>query len=62
MLKHSLEVNHPAVKLGKYTIVSSGYWNKKLKMKVSESLFIKHNRLSLNKHDTSVPLKLLNPF
>ena len=57
---HSIEANHPTVTLDNFTILSSGYCNRKFKGKVSESLFIKQNKPTLNKHDTSVPLKLFN--
>ena len=49
--------NCPTVRLDELTVLSSGYRNKKFKRKVSESLFIKQNRPTLNKRDTSVPLR-----
>ena len=55
-----MEANHPTVTLDDFTVLSSGHRNRKFKRKVSESLFIKQNRPTLNKHDTSVPLKLFN--
>ena len=61
MLKYFNEANHPTTTLDNFTVLSSGYRNWKSKRKVSESLFIKQNRLTLNKHGTSsVPLKLFN--
>ena len=61
MLTHSIAANHPTVTLDNFTVVSAGYRNKKFKRKVWESLFIKQNRPTLNKHDTSsFPLKLFN--
>ena len=54
MFKYSIEANHPAVTLDNFTVLSSGYSNRNFKRKVSESLFIKHNRSTLNKNDTSV--------
>ena len=60
MFKHSMAANHPTVTLDDFTVLSSGYRNRKFKRKASESLFIKENRTTLNKHGTSVPLKLFN--
>ena len=60
MFKHSMAANHPTVTLDDFTVLRSGYHNRKFKKKVSESLFIKQNRPTLNKHGTSVPLKLFN--
>ena len=60
MFKHSIAVNHPTVTLYDFTVLSSGYRNRKFKRKLSESLFIKQNRPTLSKHCPSVPLKLLN--
>ena len=56
MFKYSMATNHPAVTLDYFTVLSSGYCNRKFKRKVSESLFIKQNRSTLNKHGSSVPL------
>ena len=60
MFKHSIAANHPTVRLDDFTVLSSCYRNRKFKRKLSESLFIKQNRPMLNKHGTSVPLKLFN--
>ena len=60
MFKHSMATNYPSVTLDDFTVLSSVYSNRKFKRKVSESLFIKQNRPTLNKHGTSVPLKLFN--
>ena len=60
MFKHSMAANHPTVTLDDFTVLSSGYRNRKFKRKVPESLFIKQNRPTLNKHGTSVPLKIFN--
>ena len=46
-----MEANHPIVTLDDFTVLSSGYRNRKFKKKVSESLFIKQNRPTLNNHD-----------
>ena len=60
MFKYSMVPNHQTVALDDFTVLSSGYRNRKFKVKVSESLFIKQNRSMLNEHGTSVPLKLFN--
>ena len=60
MFKYSMETNHPTVTLDDFTVLSSGYHNRKFKRKVSESLLIKQNRATLNKHGNSVSLKLFN--
>ena len=60
MFKHSMVVNHPTVSLDDFTVLGHGDRNRKFKRKVSQSLFIKQNRPTLNKHGTSVPLKLFN--
>ena len=60
MFKHSMATNHPTVTLNDFTVLSSGYRNRKFKKKAIKSLFIKQNRPTLNKHGTSVPLKLFN--
>ena len=49
-----MAANHPTVTLHDLTFFSSVYRNRKFKRKVSEFLFIKQNRHTLNKHDTSV--------
>lgn len=59
MFKHSIEGKHPTVMLHNFTVLSSGYGNRKFKRKVLESLIIKQKRPSLNKYDNSVPLKTL---
>ena len=60
MFKHSIAANHPTVTFNNFTVLSTGYHNRKFTRKVSEYLFIKQNRPTLNKHGTSVPLKLFN--
>ena len=60
MLKHSLENNHKQVSFEDFCILGNGYTNSKIKRKISEALFIKELRLSLNIQETSVPLLLYN--
>ena len=60
MLKHSLENNHKQVSFEDFRILRNGYTNSKIKRKISEALFIKELRPSLNTQETSVPLLLYN--
>ena len=60
MLKHSLENNHKQVSFEAFRILRNGYTNSKIKRKISEALFIKELRPSLNTQETSVPLLLYN--
>ena len=60
MFKHSIAANHPAATLDNFTVLGTGYRNRKFKRNVSEFLLIKQNRPTLNKHGTSVSLKLFN--
>ena len=60
MLKHSLENNHKPVSFEDFHILRNGYTNSKFKRKMSEALFIKVLRPSLNTQETSVPLLLCN--
>ena len=57
---HMFKGNHPTLTLVNFTVLSSGYRNRKFKKKVPESLFIKQNRPALNKHGISIPLTLFN--
>ena len=60
MLKHSLESKHKQVSFEDFRILRNGYTNSKIKRKISEALFIKELRLSLNTQETCVPLLLYN--
>ena len=60
MLKHSLENNQRQVSFEDFRILRNGYTNSKIKRKISEALFIKELRPSLNTQETSVPLLLYN--
>ena len=60
MFKHSIAASHPTGTLDNFAVLRSGHPNRKFKRKISESLFIKQNRPTLNKHGTSVPLNLFN--
>ena len=41
MFKHSMAANHLTVTLDDFTVLSSGYRNRKFKRKASESLFMR---------------------
>ena len=60
MFKYLIEANHLTVTLDNFTVINTAYRNRKFNMNVSESLITKPIRLTLNKHDTLVPLKLFN--
>ena len=58
ILKHSLETEHEHVKSSDFLIISKNFNGNKRKF--AESLLIKKLRPTLNIHDKSVPLKLVN--
>ena len=60
MWKHSLENNHKHVSFEDFRILRNGYTNNKFKQKISETLFIKELRPSLNTQEASAPLLLHN--
>ena len=60
ILKHSLENNHKQASFEDLRVLRNGYTNSKIKRKISEALFIKELRPSLNTQETSVPLLLYN--
>ena len=60
MLKHSLENNYKQLSFEDFRIFRNSYTNSKIKPKISEALFIKELRLSLNTQETSVPSLLYN--
>ena len=60
MLKHSLENNHKQVSFEDFRILQNRYTNSKIKRKISEALFIKELRPSLNTQETCVRLLLYN--
>ena len=59
MLKHSIEKHHDNVAQENFKIIAENFRNKG-KRKMSESLWIKDLRPTLNAQDKSVPLKLFN--
>ena len=60
MLKHSIEKNHENVLAENFKVIAKNFKNNKWKRKISESLWIKDLRPTLNAQDKSVPLKLFN--
>ena len=59
-LRHSFTANHETVDIGHFQILNRGYNNNKNKRRVSEALFVKQYRPTLNVQDNSVPLHLFN--
>ena len=59
-MKHPLTQNHRHIDLDNMKIIDSSVHNNKLKQKISEALYIKQYRVSLNSQEQSVELKLFN--
>ena len=60
ILRHSYQENHKNVSRNNFQILGNGYKKMKFKRKLSEALYIKELRPSLNTQETSVALKLFN--
>ena len=60
VVKHSFTANHKIVNMEHFNILKSGYSNYIYKRKISEALFVKQFRPTLNVQDNSVPLQLFN--
>ena len=60
VLKHSLQCNHPSVNIDDFEIISSNYRKNIFKRRLSEALYIKSLRPSLNIQEQSYALKLYN--
>ena len=60
LLKHSIESGHKPLEAVDYKIIGTGYRNNTMKRKLSEALFIKELKPTLNKQEKSLPLKLFN--
>ena len=58
LLKHALISNHPVVDLKDFKVIDINYHENKYKRKISEALYIKQYRPSLNAQEQSVQLKL----
>ena len=59
-MKHSIESVHKPLEAVDYKIIGTGYRNNTMKRKLSEVLFIKELKPTLNKQEKSLPLKLFN--
>ena len=60
LLKHNFEKHHDHVVQENFKIIAKNFKNNKWKRKLSESLWIKDLRLTLNAQDKPVPLKLFH--
>ena len=60
LLKHALISSHPVVDLKDLKVTDKNYHGNKCKRKISEALYIKQCRPSLNAQEHSVRLKLFN--
>ena len=60
LLKHSIESGRKPLEAIDYKIIGTGYRKNTTKKKLSEALFIKELKPTLNKQEKSVPLKLFN--
>ena len=60
IFKYSIETDHPTVTIDGVCVLKTGYCQKKFRKKLSEALFIKQNKLALNKREESDRLKLFN--
>ena len=60
LLRHALNRNHKTVDLKDFKIIDSSYHNNRFKRKISEALYIKQYKPSLNTQEQSVQLKLFN--
>ena len=58
LLKHSIESGHKPLEAVDYKIIGTGYRNNTMQRKLSEALFIKELKPTLNKQEKSLPLKL----
>ena len=59
-LKHQIEKKHACPQCENFKVISSEFHNNTKKRKLSEALWINTLRLSLNKQEKSIPLKLFN--
>ena len=60
ILKHQIEKKHACPQYENFKVISSEFHNNTKKRKLSEALWINTLRLSLNKQEKSIPLKLFN--
>ena len=60
LLKYVLISNHPVVDLKDLKVIAKNYRGNKYNRKISEVLYIKQYRSSLNTNEDSIQLKLFN--
>ena len=60
IVRHGLNPNHETVNTKNVKILTMGCNNNTYKRRISEALFVKQYRPSLNMQDNSVPLQLFN--
>ena len=60
LFKHASNENHKHVDLDNIKVIDSGYHNNRLKRKISEALYIKQYKPTLNTREQSMQLKLFN--
>ena len=60
IIKQQIEKEHPCLQNENFKVISSGFHNNTKKRKLLEALWINTLRLSLNKQEKSIPLKLFN--
>ena len=60
LLKHSIESGHKPLEAIDYKIIGTGYRKNTIKRKLSEALFIKELKPTLNQQEKSLLIKLFN--
>ena len=60
VFKYSIETDHPTVTIDRVCVLKTRYCQRRFRKKLSESLFIKQEKLVLNKQEESDPLQLFN--
>ena len=60
VLKHSIKRGHNNVDIADFRILAHGFRSNRFKRRISEALFIKQLKPSINSQEKSVPLKLFN--
>ena len=58
--KHACNENHKHNDIDNIKFIDSGYHNGRFKRKISEALYIKQYKPTLNTWEQSIPLKLFN--
>lgn len=56
--KHGVESRHKMPDINSFSMAGKSFRNNTLKLKIDKSLLIKEMRVTLNKHEKSVNLKL----